>query len=177
MKRQEFRETDIIDNQFGLCYKTKVGDIYIMWKWEEPFIRESIREICKKVKPKSVLELGFGYGYTAEEFQKYGVEKHTIVEAHPDLFARAKLEWLPKFPKVKLVNAFWQDYDDKKEYDLIYDDCYEVVDGSCSYGSARIEPLKKFNFQWYASAFEDVPNAMAFPYKTTIEKYQPLTRS
>ena len=37
-----------------------IDDIWILWDWEEDVITKGIKELCKKYKFKSVLELGFG---------------------------------------------------------------------------------------------------------------------
>ena len=63
-----------------------------MYKWEKPFIKEGVRRICENIKPKSVIEIGFGYGYTADTFQDYGVKIHVIIEANKQIYDKA-CEW------------------------------------------------------------------------------------
>ena len=55
-----------------------IDDIWILWDWEEDVITKGIKELYKKYKFKSVLELGFGVGWTATEFQKQGVPIQVI---------------------------------------------------------------------------------------------------
>ena len=47
-----------------------IDDTWILWDWEEDVITKGVEWLCKKYKFKSVLELGFGVGWTPTEFQK-----------------------------------------------------------------------------------------------------------
>ena len=99
----------------------------LMYEKEKKIIKQRVRELCEKYNPKKVLEIGFGLGYTATEFQECGVEEHIIVEAHPEVFKDAE-QWAKKYPNVKLVNKFIQDYKyNEDDYDLILDDRFEMV--------------------------------------------------
>jgi len=99
-------------------------NFHVMMEWEKPYMKSLI----KKLNPKGdVLEIGFGLGYTATELQKNKIAEHTIVEAHPEIFKNAE-KWAEKYPNVKLVNSFIQDYEyDEKDYDFILDDRLEIV--------------------------------------------------
>ena len=123
---KQFKEEKLREDDKGLW----LFDKCIMFKEEYPFIIKGVELICKKIKPKKVLELGFGYGWTSTQFQKCGVKEHTIVEAHPVIFKRAE-KWRKKYPnkKINLINKFVQDFKyDEKDYDLIYDDRDELVE-------------------------------------------------
>ena len=99
----------------------------VMGYSEKDIIKEEALQLCKIIKPKKILEVGFGFGFTATTFQDYGVEEHTIVEAHPVIYKKAK-EWAKNFKGIKVINSFIQDFKyDKKDYDLIYDDRCELV--------------------------------------------------
>lgn len=125
ISKEEFKKGKITIKNGTLLLNDKYD---LMHESEEKDIKQSIIDICKKHKPKRVLEIGFGFGYTATEFQKQGVEEHTIVEAHPEIFKDAE-EWRKKYPKVKLVNKFIQDFEyNEEDYDLIYDDRQELVE-------------------------------------------------
>ena len=112
----------------------------LMYEREKKTIEKRVMDLCKKYKPKRVLEIGFGLGYTATTFQKYGIKEHTIVEAHPKIFKKAQ-KWADKYVNnscaIFLVNEFYQDWKhDQKWFDLILDDRYELVYENNSEGEA-----------------------------------------
>ena len=124
ISKEEFRKGKISMNAGTLMLNNKYD---LMHESEKKDIKQSIIDICKKHKPKRVLEIGFGLGYTATQFQECGVETHTIVEAHPTIYNQA-VEWAKDYPNVKIINKFIQDYDyNEKDFDLIYDDRQELV--------------------------------------------------
>jgi hypothetical protein len=45
-----------------------IDDEWILYDWEKEVIPKGVELLCKKYKFKSVLELGFGMGWTATEF-------------------------------------------------------------------------------------------------------------
>ena len=62
----------------------------VMMKWEKPYMKKLINNL----KPKGdVLEIGFGFGYSADEIQKYNIKSHTIIE--PVLIKEAE-SWAKK---------------------------------------------------------------------------------
>ena len=50
----------------------------ILYKNEEEFLVKGVELLCDKVNPSSVLEFGFGKGWTATEFQRKGITRHVI---------------------------------------------------------------------------------------------------
>ena len=58
-----------------------IDDEWILWDWENGVLQKGVEWLCKKYKFESVLELGFGVGWTATEFQKQGIKKHVILDA------------------------------------------------------------------------------------------------
>jgi len=127
---------------FGRCLVVNVPttngsnlQAIIMKECEKKEIKDEVKMLCKKYKPKRVLEVGFGLGYTATQFQEYGIEKHTIVEAHPQMFKAAK-KWKENYPNknIEIIFKFFQDYTyNETDFDLIYDDRYEIIDRDRSY--------------------------------------------
>lgn len=128
MLRAEFLRGKILYLPEGIQHEFAPGE-WMMRYDEEPIIRASVREICKRHQPKAVLEVGFGVGFTATMFEEMGVKRHIIVEPHPQLFEDAQV-WRKQFPKsdIVLVNEFIQDYKSPEQFDVIYDDRYELVD-------------------------------------------------
>lgn len=134
MTREEYRNATVSTKdlteggQIGM-YLT-LDKHNIMGYYEKKAIKKQVRDLCKKHKPSKVLEIGFGLGYTATEFQKQKVKEHTIVEAHPTIFKEAE-KWKKKYPgnNITLVYDFIQDFKhNEDDYDLIYDDRYELID-------------------------------------------------
>ena len=67
----------------------KIAGKNILYKNEIKFLPKGVELLCKKLKPKSVLEFGFGMGWTATEFQKQGVDRHVILEPNKENYQRA----------------------------------------------------------------------------------------
>ena len=129
-----------------LIPKEAKGRFGLMYTAEKEVIQRRTSILCKKYKPKKVLEVGFGLGYTATELQKNNIEKHTIVEAHSTIFKDAE-KWAEKYSNVKLINKFIQDYKyNEEDYDFILDDRLEIV---YEKDVRDITPRYKVNNKWY----------------------------
>jgi len=153
-------------------YKPKYrdGNIYmtdndiehcIMYGDEELYIKESIRQILKKTNAKSVRELGYGLGFTAQAFQDYGIETHIIYEPNDYIFKKAE-KWAKNKDGVTVVNARFEDASNDKKVDLIYNDIY----GMCNpdYQMANLEEVREaFNFDWYTEFCVDYVEAEGVP--------------
>ena len=126
ISKEEFRNGEVYKEGDRLMLDGKD----IMYYSEKKTIEQRVMDLCKKYKPKKVLEMGFGLGYTATAFQKYGVKEHIIVEAHPKIFKEA-VKWAKNYQgkgRIQLVQSFIQDFKyDEKGYDLIFDDRCELV--------------------------------------------------
>jgi len=107
-----------------------INDSEVMYYSEKETITERVLELCRKYKPKKVLEIGFGLGYTATAFQEYGIKEHIILEPQPKIFKKA-VKWANKYQgngRIQLIQSFIQDFKyDEKGYDLIFDDRCEVI--------------------------------------------------
>ena len=115
----KFEETDI---------EYKISDRNILWKYEEPVLKKGVELLCEKHKPKSVLEFGFGMGWTATEFQKQGVERHVILEPNKENYKMA-LDWKKQYTTdIEILNIFSWDFETEEIFDLVYDDRQEVID-------------------------------------------------
>ena len=84
----------------------KVSGKNILYKSEKPYLTKGVGLLCDKLSPKSVLEFGFGLGWTATEFQKQGVQRHVILEANKEIYQNA-LEWKKQFTTdIEIINIF-----------------------------------------------------------------------
>ena len=123
-----------------------VNDEWILWDWEEDVITKGVEWLCKKYKFKSVLELGFGVGWTPTEFQKQGIERHVILEPNKESYKKA-LKWNKNY-NAEIINIFSWEYEPKEKFDLIYDDIV-YVGGQIDYNKHK-SFIKNFKNQSYA---------------------------
>lgn len=85
-----------------------VGPFTIMHAWERPLMRELARVLAEE--HGSVLEIGYGMGISAGFIQEFGVDSHTIIEPHPEIF-RAAQAWRESCDgDITLVEGLWQDH-------------------------------------------------------------------
>jgi hypothetical protein len=115
----KFEETDI---------DYKIAGKNILWKYEIEYLKKGVELLCKQHKIKSVLEFGFGMGWTATEFQKQGIERHIILEPNREIYQMA-LEWKKQYDTdIEILNIFSWDFDIDEKFDLVYDDRQQFSD-------------------------------------------------
>jgi spermidine synthase len=131
-----FKNLPLTEDETGLWLDGKC----IMYRKEEPYIKAGALEVCRRINPRSVLEFGFGYGYTASVFQGYGVEKHIIIEPHPEIAKRA-IDWARDNNAV-IVTDFWEYVRFANEFDLLYYDPFTMLD-------AKID-WSLYKYKWFA---------------------------
>ena len=120
-----------------------IDDEWILYDWEDGVLQKGVEWLCKKYEFESVLELGFGVGWTATEFQKQGIKRHVILEPNKDVYKKA-LEW-NKNHNAEVVNVFSWEYEPKEKFDLIYDDIV-FLNNTKKHNNWS----KKFKNQWIA---------------------------
>ena len=96
----KFEETDI---------DYKIAGKWILYKNEIEYLPKGVELLYQKLKPKSVLEFGFGMGWTATEFQKQGVKRHVILEPNKEVYQTA-LTWKNNYnTDIEIINCFsWE---------------------------------------------------------------------
>ena len=97
-----------------------IDDEWILYDWEDGVLQKGVEWLCKKYEFESVLELGFGVGWTATEFQRQGIKRPVILEPNKEVYKKA-LEW-NKNHNAEVINIFSWEYEPKEKFDLIYDD-------------------------------------------------------
>lgn len=82
----------------------------VMMGWETPLMELHADVVCGPVPgARDVLNVGFGLGIIDAEIQARRPRSHTIIEAHPDVYARmVELGWDRK-PGVRIIFGRWQD--------------------------------------------------------------------
>ncbi len=69
-----------------------IAGMNILYKEETEYLKKGVRLLCDKLHPSSVLEFGFGKGWTATEFQEQGIKRHVILEPNKANYQMA-LDW------------------------------------------------------------------------------------
>ncbi|KAG0331972.1 hypothetical protein BG004_001432 [Podila humilis] len=96
----------------------------VMMGWELPLMVRHAQVICPS-EGLRVLNVGFGLGLIDKELQKQSPAQHTIIEAHPDVYAKMLRDGWDKKPGVKILFGRWQDVVDQLEvYDGIFFDTF-----------------------------------------------------
>ena len=127
----------------------KIAGQSILYKDEESFLKKGVELLCDKLNPISVLEFGFGKGWTATEFQRKGVTRHIILEPNKENYKMA-LEWKDNYSTdIEILNIFSWDYNSDEIFDLVYDDREPVTLDDGDNHFAKMQEILPLN-QWYA---------------------------
>ncbi|KAI3465282.1 hypothetical protein Pfo_021945 [Paulownia fortunei] len=95
----------------------------IMMAWERPLMEAHAKAICSG--GGHILNIGFGMGLVDTAIQQYTPLTHTIVEAHPEVYARMLQTGWGEKENVKIIFGRWQDVLSQLEsYDGIFFDTY-----------------------------------------------------
>jgi hypothetical protein len=131
----------------------KIAGQNILNKNEIEFLPKGVELLCKKLKPKSVLEFGFGLGWTSTEFQKQGVERHVILEPNKENYQMA-LEWKKQYnTDIEILNIFSWDLETTEKFDVIYDGRQQFSDKTNNMHDKHMNDILK-DGQWYSSYAE-----------------------
>ena len=124
-----------------------IAGMNILYKEETEYLKKGVKLLCDKLHPGSVLEFGFGKGWTATEFQEQGVKRHVILEPNKENYQMA-LDWKDKYDTdIEIVNIFSWQFETDEKFDLVYDDREEVISNKKhDEHMENILPIK----QWYA---------------------------
>ncbi|GJJ72499.1 type IV protein arginine methyltransferase [Entomortierella parvispora] len=96
----------------------------VMMGWELPLMVRHA-EVIAPQEGLRVLNVGFGLGLVDTELQKHKPSSHTIIEAHPDVYAHMLRRGWDKKPGVKILFGRWQDVvGDLEVYDGIFFDTF-----------------------------------------------------
>ena len=127
----------------------KIAGQNILYKNEEDFLVKGVELLCDKLNPTSVLEFGFGKGWTATEFQRKGVTRHVILEPNKENYQMA-LTWKDNYSTdIEILNIFSWDYDGGETFDLVYDDREPITSDDGDNHFAKMATILPSN-QWYS---------------------------
>eukprot|EP00850_Spirogloea_muscicola_P022637 SM000304S11859 [mRNA] locus=s304:123482:126140:- [translate_table: standard] len=111
--RVEYSEDRLMDNE-------SKG---VMMAWEGALMEAHAHVVCSQ--GGDILNVGFGLGLVDKAIQRRNPKSHTIVEAHPDVYARMLAEGWDKKKGVQIIHARWQDVVDQlDQFDGIFFDTY-----------------------------------------------------
>jgi len=124
-----------------------IAGMNILYKEEKEYLKKGVELLCDKLHPTSVLEFGFGKGWTATEFQEQGVTRHVILESNKENYQMA-LDWKDKYDTdIEIVNIFSWQFETDEKFDLVYDDRLEAIsEKKHDKQMKKILPIK----QWYS---------------------------
>ena len=124
-----------------------IAGMNILYKNEEDYLKKGVEVLCAKIKPTSVLEFGFGKGWTASQFQSNGVNRHVILEPNKENYQMA-LDWKGDYnTDIEILNIFSWQYSYDEEFDLIYDDRVPIAEESEDLHWNKMEEVIKDD-QW-----------------------------
>lgn len=143
----------------------------IMMEWEKSIMEYQGKFICER--GGKILNVGFGMGYIDDEIQKHDIERHTIIECHPDVWQKMKDDgWMDK-PNVECIFGTWQEVmprlaEEGRLFDGVYFDTWDEEDIGFHMNIQRmIQPGGLYS--WF--------NKSDDPYTIQMHaKYEPLTR-
>ena len=99
----------------------------VMMDWETSWMEASAKVICQN--GGDILNIGFGMGIIDSFIQSYPIQSHTIIVAHPDVYAKMIEDGWDKKPNVKIIFSKWQDVIvDLPKYDGLYFDTWNDND-------------------------------------------------
>ncbi len=117
MTEQDYLKTDLEFTEDELLMP---DGFEVMMEWERPIMERSAEIITHN--HGDVLNVGHGMAIIDTAIQKQGVTGHTIIEAHPQVVARAR-EWAKDKTGVTIVPSVWQKaLADLPQFDGIYFD-------------------------------------------------------
>jgi len=100
-----------------------VDGAQVMMQWEKPYMERCV-EALHIDESSSVLEVGFGCGYSATTIQKYNPKQHVIIECAEAVLVRLRA-WAAERPNVVIVDGTWQArLPDLGKFDCIFFDDY-----------------------------------------------------
>ena len=144
----------------------------ILYKNEEDYLKKGVKLLCDKLHPSSVLEFGFGKGWTAAEFQEQGIRRHVILEPNKENYQMA-LDWKNSYNSdIEILNIFSWDYNSGEKFDLVYDDRVPITNESEEFHKSKMEDIISDD-QWLSRnagvKVNDIENVVGYPIAFTVD--------
>jgi protein arginine N-methyltransferase 2 len=114
----------------------------VMMQWEKPLMEAHAKVLCmfstQEERGADVLNVGFGMGLIDTAIQNMAAQghaprTHTIIEAHPDVYAKMCQDGWDKKPGVRIFHGRWQDVlrergQELGDFDGVFFDTFDDVD-------------------------------------------------
>ncbi len=157
MRKEDFLQSILFENEVGdlkIIFDDQEYDI--MFTNERQTVEAGVDELFAHFTINSVIEIGFGLGFTAQKFQDHGVQAHYILEPHPQIAQRAR-EWREtqaNRDNIFIIEEFYQDWQREEEdghlvrADIVY---YDTADWSNENSLDFVqveEETKQVYFKW-----------------------------
>ena len=138
----------------------QIAGISFLKKEEESYLVKGVELLCNQLSPDSVLEFGFGKGFTSTEFQRHGVTRHVILEPNTEIYQSA-LTWKANYSTdIEILNIFSWDYAGGETFNLVYNDIQQFTLDDNNKHESKMKSMLS-DGQWYAG----------WATKTSGEKY------
>lgn len=97
----------------------------VMMEWERPLMRAHAEVICQS--KGDVLNVGFGMGIVDGFIQELSPKSHTIIEAHPAVYAKMLADGWDKKPGVSVLFGRWEDVVPtlERQFDGVFFDTFD----------------------------------------------------
>ncbi len=117
-----------------------IGGRQIMQAWERPLMEVLAREVT--ASHGDILEVGFGMGMAAGAIVQRGCRTYTVIEAHPEIAANARLWGQQQSIPVTILEGFWQDVAPNlpAEFDGILFDTFPICQEDAHINPAAMIP-------------------------------------
>lgn len=122
---RSFQEQSFLNQQLIFkedCILDKDNEA-VMMKWEAPLMEAH----AEALSPSGghVLNVGFGMGLIDEAIQRRNPQSHTIIEAHPQIVNKMRMDGWDRRPGVKILQGRWQDViHECSGFDSVFFDTY-----------------------------------------------------
>jgi len=117
--QQTYKNLEIFEDEVSLYVFVDRARIDLMYKWERPYVERCIEELNHTLNPETVLEIGYGLGFTSKKWKSLGVNP-LVVEPN------AKIAQMARDDGFEVIEDFIQNITLLEHFDLIYDDRYEL---------------------------------------------------
>lgn len=90
-------------------HKLRIAGQPVMEDWEASYMAALAR--VATAQGGHVLELGYGLGLSARAIQAASIERHVVIECHPDVLSRCLADCRDEIARgrLHLLSGFWQD--------------------------------------------------------------------
>ena len=139
--------------------KIEIGGHVVMWRWAQSYMEELARIATRNAGV--VLEIGFGFGVSADVIQQQPIERHVIVEMNADVFARLEDYARTAQRPIEALSGLWQEV-----VPTLPDESFDGILFDAFPASAEDV---EFHFSFFPSAYRLLKKGGVFTYYSSEE--------